>query len=184
MSMDGKNRTVIINLDRRRYYADTILSLTLDYQAQMLYWIFSHRHNYSLVIESSNVNGTNRRTILLLTNNAVNYHDSLRFPPRLTIYYNDTFFLSSPWSDEIYKLLTSGDNVMTVINSLVFCGDNYYHLKVTKQLPGELHALSIYLHRLYKIIMTLLLYIIILHACMQFLIPVLPLMEDAVTSVY
>ena len=141
MSMDGKNRTIIINLERRQYYVDTILSLTLDYQAQMLYWIFYHRNNDSLVIESSNVNGTNQQTILPLINNTVNYRHSLRFPPRLTI-YNDIFFLFSPWSDEIYKLRTSGDNFMTFANSLAFCRDNY-HLKVTEQPPGELHALCI-----------------------------------------
>ena len=137
MSMDGKNRTVIINLDRFRYYVDTILSVTLDYHAQMLYWIFYRKSNNTLVIESSNVNGTNRQTILPLMSTTVNYRHSLRFPPRLTV-YNDTFFLSSPWSDEVYKLRASGDNFMIFINYLVFCRDNYYHLKVTEQLPGEL----------------------------------------------
>ena len=156
MSMDGKNRTVIIDLDRWRYYVDTVLSLTLDYQAQMLYWIFSHRNNRSLMIETSNVNGTNRRTILSLANNTVNYRHSLRFPPRLTT-YNDIFFLSSPWSDEIYKLLISGDNFMTFTNSLVFCRDNYYHLKVTEQLPGELLALCFCLLHYFDYIITLLL---------------------------
>ena len=144
MSMDGKNRTAIINLNRQQYYADTILSLTLDYHAQILYWIFYHRSNNTLVIESSNVNGINRRTIFPLMNNAVNYRRSLRFPPRLTI-YNDTLFLSSPWSDEVYKLRASGDNFTTFINSLVFCRDNYYHLKVTEQLSGELHGCSVHL---------------------------------------
>ena len=144
MSMDGKNRTVIINLDRFQYYADTILSISLDYHAQMLYWIFYRKsNNNTLVIESSNVNGTNRRTVLPLMNTTVNYRHALRFPPRLTV-YNDTFFLSSPWSDEVYKFVrASGDNFMTFINSLVFCRDKYYHLKVTEQLPGELHALYI-----------------------------------------
>ena len=105
----------------------------------MLYWIFYLKsNNNTLVIESSNVNGTNRRTILPLMNTTVNYRHSLRFPPRLTTYYNDTFFLSSPWSDEVYKLRASGDNFMIFINYLVFCRDNYYHLKVTEQLPGEL----------------------------------------------
>jgi hypothetical protein len=137
MSMDGRNRTVLLNLDKRRYYVDTILSLTLDYHTQMLYWIFYHKSNNSLVIESSNVNGTNRRTVLPLMNNIVNYRHALRFPPRLTK-YNDTFFLSSPWSNELYKLRASGDNFMTFINSLVFCKDNYYHLKVIEKLPGEL----------------------------------------------
>ena len=75
-----------------------------------------------------------------MNNIIVNYYHALRFPPRLTV-YNSTFFLSSPWSDEVYKLLrASGDNLkfMTFINSLVFCRDNYYHLKVTEQLPGKL----------------------------------------------
>ena len=142
MSMDGKNRTVIINLNRHRYYVDTVLSLTLDYHAQMLYWIFYRKSNNSLEIQSSNVNGTNQQAILPLMNNTVHYYHALRFPPRLTV-YNGTFFLSSPWSDEVYKLRASGDNFMTFINSLVLCRDNYYHLKVTEQLPGELHALCI-----------------------------------------
>ena len=150
MSMDGKNRTVIINLNRYRYYINTVLSLTLDYHAQMLYWIFYRKsNNNTLVIESSNVNGTNQQTILPLMNTTVNYYHALRFPPRLTV-YNNTFFLSSPWSDKIYKLRASGDNFMTFINSSVFCRDNYYHLKVTEKLPGELllYAL-IYLSRLF-----------------------------------
>lgn len=143
MSMDGKNRTVIINLEKRRYYADTILSLTLDYQTQMLYWIYGDKNNHSLLIESANVNGTNQRTLLSLMNNTVefNYRHSLRFPPRLTT-INNTFLLSSPWSGEVYKLQTSADNFVTFIDSLVFCRDSYYHLQVAdlEQPPGEFHV--------------------------------------------
>ena len=140
MSMDGKNRTVIINLNRRRYYANTILSLTLDNQAQVLYWVFSGRDNHTLTIESSNTDGTNRRTILILRNDTVDYHHSLQFPPRLTT-YNETLFLSSPWSDEIYKLRANDDNFMIFIDNLVLCRNNYYHLKVITQPPGRFHAL-------------------------------------------
>lgn len=139
MSMDGKNRTVIINLNRRRYYVNTILSLTLDNQAQVLYWVFSGSDNHTLIIQSSNVDGTNQQTILVLRNNTVDYRHSLRFPPRLTI-YNETLFLSSPWSNEIYKLRANGENFMTFISNLVLCRSNY-HLKVTNQPIGELHTL-------------------------------------------
>lgn len=140
MSMDGKNRTVIINLNRWRYYVDTILSLTLDNQAQVLYWVFSDKGNRSLTIESSDVDGTNRQTRLILTNNTVDYRHSLRFPPRLTILYNQTLFLSSPWSNEIYKLRANGDNFMTFISNLGLCRSSY-HLKVIKQQQSELHTL-------------------------------------------
>lgn len=139
MSLDGMNRTIISKLDKRRYYNDTILSLTLDYQTQILYYIFYYKSIGSLVIESSNVNGTNKHTILPVMNDAVNYRHSLRFPPRLTV-YNGTLFLSSPWSDKMYKLRTSGVNFTTFINSSAFCIDNYYHLKVTKQPPGKFQA--------------------------------------------
>ena len=138
MSMDGNNRTVIINVERRRYYNDAMLSFTLDYQAQVLYWIFSvytrANHSLELNIESSNVDGTNRQTIIQLSDN---HSETLRFPPHLTI-YKGMLFLSSIWNDKIYKLRTNGKNFTTFVNSSVLCGVNYHQLKVMKQPPGEL----------------------------------------------
>ena len=73
MSMDGNNKTVIIGVDT---YAerDAIFSLTLDYQTQVLYWIFGNNSNGSLNIKSSNTDGTNQQTILQLQNVHYNYY--------------------------------------------------------------------------------------------------------------
>ena len=62
MSMDGSNRTTIIDVDAY----DAILSLTLDYQAQVLYWVYGDDSNGSLIIKCSNVDGTNQQIILQL----------------------------------------------------------------------------------------------------------------------
>ena len=56
--MDGKNRTIIINTN-----VPVTHSLSLDYQHQILYWIDSDYR----VLESSTVNGTNRKTIYLFS---------------------------------------------------------------------------------------------------------------------
>ena len=73
MSMDGKNRTAIIDVDTRSYH-DAILTLTLDYQVQALYWVFGNYSNRSLIIKRSNVDGTNQKTILQLQNVYYRYY--------------------------------------------------------------------------------------------------------------
>lgn len=133
MSMDGKNRTVIINVNKR-HEDDAILSLTLDYQAQVLYWVFGNYSNRSLHIERSNANGTNRQTIIHLPH--IYNRNSLHQPPGLTM-NKDMLFLSSLYQDnEAYKLRTNGENFTTFINRSTLFMFQPYHLKVTKQPPG------------------------------------------------
>ena len=125
MSMDGKNRAAIIT-------NVSILSVTLDYQAQVLYWVCDCG-DHNLTIKSSNIYGTNQQTI---------YHDNIlsRYyyystPPGLSI-YNETLLLSSPRTSEVYKLGINGTTLNTFINDSVLCRIKYL-LKVTKQPLGE-----------------------------------------------
>ena len=144
MSMDGNNRTVIIEVDTN----DAMLSLTLDYQTQVLYWIFGNNNNGSLSIKYSNTDGTNQQTILQLQNNIYYYHYYYyhifhRLFFGLTV-YNETLFLSLPWTNDIkvYKLGTNDindENFNTLfINSSaqVFCRHRIYQIKVTNQPSG------------------------------------------------
>ena len=148
MSMDGNNRTVIIEADTN----DTMLSLTLDYQTQVLYWIFGNNSNGSLNIKRSNTDGTNQQTILQLQNIYYYYYNYFHLHRffydlihlfGLTV-YNETLFLSLPWmsNNEIYKLETNdinGENFSTLfINSSaqVLCRFPFYQIKVTNQPSG------------------------------------------------
>ena len=136
--MDGNNRTFIIDVDTY----DAILSLTLDYQAQVLYWILGDHGNHSQIIKHSNIDGTNQQTILQLRNV---YYDHYLFhyyfysmTSGLTV-YNETLFLSSSWTSEVYKLGINGENFNTLfINSSgqVFCRFRISQLKVAKQPTG------------------------------------------------
>ena len=135
--MDGKNRTIIINVNRNStYYYDAILSLTLDYQAQMIYWVFGNYSNHSLTIKRSNIDGTNQQTISQPIQ-IYGYYYAFDYPPGLTM-YQETLFMSLPWMREIYKIGINGENFTTFINSSaqVFCSGYYYQLKVTKQPSG------------------------------------------------
>ena len=129
MSMDGNNRTVIIDVD---HAYDAILSLTLDYQDQVLYWLFGDYGNRSQIIKRSNVDGTNQQIILQLRNEY--YYFRYHFSPGLTV-YNETLFASLPTTREIYKLGTNGENFTLFINNSgqVFCRLQNYQLKVAKQ---------------------------------------------------
>ena len=110
--MDGKNRTVIINTNVLQTH-----SLTLDYQRQILYWIDSDYR----VLESSTVNGTNRKTIYWFSQSYSFYGISL---------FNDIFYLS--WYNEMYRISTSGQN-FTSINNPYICYKNYRRLKVLSE---------------------------------------------------
>ena len=138
MSMDGRNRTTIINVDTY----DTILSLTLDYQAQVLYWVFGNDSNGSLIIKCSNVDGTNQQTILQLQNvhyDYYNYHYWYHYSLGLSIsVYNETLFLSSSPTRELYKIRTNGDTLLLINNSAhqVFCGFRNLQVKVINQPSG------------------------------------------------
>ena len=132
MSMDGKNRTVVIN-----YNDDAIISFTLDYQTQVLYWI-SGNNGHSIVFKHSNVDGTNNQTIYHDRNyNIIYYNNYYDTPPGLTI-HKETLYLSIPWMREVYMLGTNGANFTTFINDSVLCRVKY-HIKVTKQPLGELN---------------------------------------------
>lgn len=144
MSMDGKNRTVVIGVNTS-YYDNIMFSFTLDYQAQVLYWVFGDYHNHTISIKCSNIDGTNRKTILQLNDSYYydfyyyyHYHLVYRLDSWGLTVYNETLFLSPPRMREIYKLGTNGENFITLINSSaqVFCRFRYYQLKVIKQPSG------------------------------------------------
>lgn len=111
--MDGRNRTVIINTN-----VPITNSLTLDYQEQVLYWIDSDYR----VLESSTVNGTNRRTIYTFSRSYTFYGIS---------FYKNTLYLSR-YSNTIYRVSTSGQN-FTSISVPYLCFKNYRQLKVLSQ---------------------------------------------------
>ncbi len=139
--MDGHNRTAIIDVDNWSY-GDAIVSLTLDYQAQVLYWLFGTNSNRRLVIKRSNIDGTNQQTILRLQNERYMYQYHYYDDPfyhylGLTV-YNETLFLSSSWTRKLYKLGMNGDALLFIDNSeqLVFCRFRKYQLKATNQPSG------------------------------------------------
>ena len=110
--MDGKNRTVIINTN-----VPVTHSLTLDYQHQILYWIDSDYR----VLESSTVNGTNRKTIhSFLRSNSLNFYGISIF--------KDTLYLSKH-SNTIYRVNTSGQH-FTSISVPHLCYKKYRQMKV------------------------------------------------------
>ena len=111
--MDGKNRTVIINAN-----VPVTHSLTLDYQHQILYWIDSDYR----VLESSTVNGTDRKTIHLFSESYLFYGISI---------FKDTLYLSQH-SNTIYRVSTTGQN-FTSINILSLCYKSYRQLKVSSK---------------------------------------------------
>ena len=137
MSMDGKNRTTIIDVDTRSY-RDAILSLTLDYQAQVLYWAFANYSNDSLIIKRSNADGTNQQTILQLQNVYLYYYHRYYsyYSPGLTV-YNKILFLSLPSTRDLYKIGINGDTSLFINSSAeIFCRFRNYQLKVTNQPSG------------------------------------------------
>ena len=141
MSMDGRNRTVVVGVNTS-YYGHTIRSLTLDYQAQVLYWAFGDGHNHTLSIKCSNIDGTNKNTLLQLNESYYydyyyyHYHHS-RHDLWVAV-YNKTLFLSLPWKSEVYKLGINGENFITFISSSTqaFCRFWYHQIKVTNQPSG------------------------------------------------
>ena len=139
MSMDGNNRTLIIKENRtEQYYHDRILSFTVDYQGQMLYWVFSdYADDYicNLIIKRSNIDGTNQQTIYYYDHNRWYCYTILETPPGLAI-HEETLILSLPWMREVHRLGTNGANFNIFINDSVLCRVKYL-LKVTKQPVGE-----------------------------------------------
>ena len=112
-SMDGNNRTIIINTN-----VPVTHSLTLDYQHQILYWIDSDYR----VLESSTVNGTNRKTIHSFSQSYSFYGISI---------FKDTLYLSQH-SNTIYRVSTSGQN-FTSISIPYLCYKSYRQLKISSE---------------------------------------------------
>ena len=134
MSMDGRNRTTIIDVDTH----DAILSLTLDYQTQVLYWVYGNDSNGSLIIKCSNIDGTNQQTILQLQNVYYYYiyHLFHHYSRGLSItVYNETLFLSLSLTSELYKIRINGDALL-LINNSVFCRLQNLQLKAINQPSG------------------------------------------------
>ena len=107
--MDGNSRTTIHSSS-----LSSALGLTLDYQSQTLYW---SDYSYNR-IETSDVNGLNRRTIV----------SNLRDPWGITfyagvLYWTDTYF------DRIYSysVTSSSASVLQVTGNI---GNNPYGLRV------------------------------------------------------
>ena len=137
MSMDGHNRTVIIDYEMDTY-RDAVVSLTLDYETQVLYWVYGNNSNGSLSIKCSNTDGTNQKTILQLQNIHYGYYYLRYYPSGLTI-YNDTLLFTLPWTREVYKLRTIGEIFTLFINSSmpVFCRNQRSQFpRVTNQPSG------------------------------------------------
>jgi hypothetical protein len=134
--MDGKNRTSILRVDTRSY-RDAILAFTLDYQAQVLYWVFGNYSNHSLIIKRSNVDGTNQETILRLQNE--HYYYYYRHRQLGLAVYNETLFLSVSRTRELYKIYigTNGDALLLINNTAqIFCRFRNYQLRATIQPSG------------------------------------------------
>ena len=109
MSMDGKNRTVIINVDAY----DAVLSLTLDYQAQVLYWVLGNNNSGSLIIKRSNTSDVATQQTLFQLQNIhyyhYYYHHYYHYHSLGLSVYNETLFLSLSWTRDVYKMGISGD---------------------------------------------------------------------------
>ena len=113
--------TSIIDLDKRYYDCNIIFSFTLDYQTQVLYLAYCDCHNYSLKVNSSSTDGTNRQTVLHYPNTACSSYNLVMFS--LTK-FEDTLYLSSSESDKIYSFKVNDENITTIINTSTFCDIN------------------------------------------------------------
>ena len=129
--------TSIIEIDN--YYDNCIYSLIMDYQAQVLYWVYCDYHNRSLTVNSSNADGTIRQTIQL----PIRCYDR-RFQFRrcrsrysLTL-FKDVLYLSSSDTNEIYRVQLNGENITTIIRSSDICTIYYWtHLKVVGEYRSQ-----------------------------------------------
>lgn len=98
-SMDGENRTVIIDTDL--VWPN---GLTMDHATQVLYWTDNGRRR----IESSNVDGSNRRTIS---------NQRIYQPFGISVYRSMLYF--TDFISGVNTLNISGESVSkTILNSL------------------------------------------------------------------
>ena len=79
-SMDGRNRTVIHNTALGQPNA-----LTLDYSTQKLYWLDSQLY----ILQSSNVDGTDRITLLTMLTGIAGGHPLYITTSRGSLYWTD-----------------------------------------------------------------------------------------------
>ena len=126
-SMDGKNRTIL---------HDTALSqisaLTIDYQRQVLYW------THGDVVESSNVDGSNRMVVSI---------DGMMTPNGLAVFYN-TLYLTDP--SDIFHLIkrvnVNGGNATGIFRpSLCTAPISIVIVSEQKQPIGEVKLISCHL---------------------------------------
>ena len=103
--MDGNNQTAIIAFNS----SHTHITFTLDYQAQIFYWVDS----YSNGLESSNIDGTNRQ-ILLISSDI--YHGVSLFRDVLLLsgYYGKVHTASTNGQD--FQLTTTSLNCLSSIS--------------------------------------------------------------------
>ena len=146
--MDGNNRTIVIDVDNitglMYSFEYAILSFTLDYHTQVLYWVFGGDGGLGISLRSSNVDGTNQQIILQLSHHYYYYYLD-HYPPGLTV-HKETLLVSSSGIYVVYSVnlkLGTNKNFTTFLNSSVLCGYDYYQLKVTKQPSGN-HKLYLY----------------------------------------
>lgn len=133
-SMDGKNHTVIVESN-----LSPVVTLTLDYQAQVLYWI--QVDPYLNKVESSSIDGMNRQTILSFRNDITLYHGVSLF--------RDILLLSGSYGI-VYMANISSQNVQPVtIACTLNCFSSTYQpsiLKVFNQERQPVNCKLIILH--------------------------------------
>ena len=96
--------------------------------------VYYDYHDY-LRVESLLVDGTNRQSILQLS-------DRLPYYSGLSL-YKSMIFLSETWNSEIHKISTNGENFTTIINGSVHCWKAYHRLKIVseeQQPPGKMRV--------------------------------------------
>ena len=124
-SMDGANRVEIINTNLTWPNA-----LTLDYQEQVLYW----GDGFHGTIESSNVDGTNRRMIAGGSN--------VRQPFSITVFADTLYFTDGFFSGSIRTTNKSGGASVESLSSAV-CGSVFgiEVVSASRQADGEWHRI-------------------------------------------
>ena len=124
--------TNLIEIDNNNYY-HCIFSLIMDYQAQVLYWVYCNYHNHSLIVNSSNADGTNRHTIQL----PIHCDSWCSFRYSLTL-FKDVLYLSSLDTNEIYRVQLNGENITTIIRSSDICTIYFWNrLKVVGEYRSQ-----------------------------------------------
>ena len=104
-SMDGRARQILHNTQLMRPNG-----LTLDYQNQVLYWIDASLDK----IESSNVDGTNRRLITNFASSSPNYY------PFSMSFFNNILYWSDWGTDEIHSIFANGTSLTSFVRGLSF----------------------------------------------------------------